>query len=95
MNSVSSFAQNKMVHKWYTPPIFLEKASFMYNMSCGLKTQEIQGFDMISANNVTLRIGKKALFEDVNKVLTSGTNLHEDTGLGTDRSIMDIPNVNK
>ena len=28
---------------------------------------------MISANNVTLRIGKKALFEDVNIKFTEGT----------------------
>ena len=28
---------------------------------------------MIAANNVTLRIGKKALFEDVNIKFTEGT----------------------
>jgi ATPase subunit of ABC transporter with duplicated ATPase domains len=31
-----------------------------------------RGFNMISANNVTLRIGKKALFEDVNIKFTEG-----------------------
>ena len=33
----------------------------------------LQGdFQMISANNVTLRVGKKALFEDVNIKFTEG-----------------------
>ena len=31
-----------------------------------------RGLEMISANNVTLRIGKKALFEDVNIKFTEG-----------------------
>jgi ATPase subunit of ABC transporter with duplicated ATPase domains len=33
---------------------------------------ELEGVNMISANNVTLRIGKKALFEDVNIKFTEG-----------------------
>ena len=34
----------------------------------------LQGdFQMISANNVTYRVGKKALFEDVNIKFTEGT----------------------
>ncbi len=47
-------------------------------MPCGLyhfmksKIQKNEDFNMISANNVTLRIGKKALFEDVNIKFTEG-----------------------
>lgn len=38
---------------------------------------------MISANNVTLRIGKKALFEDVNIKFTEGKkHLHLQVFLG-------------
>jgi len=36
------------------------------------KIQKNEDFNMISANNVTLRIGKKALFEDVNIKFTEG-----------------------
>ena len=34
---------------------------------------------MIQANNVTLRVGKKALFEDVNIKFTEGIYLSEDS----------------
>ena len=39
---------------------------------------------MISANNITLRIGKKALFEDVNIKFTEGNcyGLISDNGAG-------------
>ena len=39
---------------------------------------------MISANNITLRVGKKALFEDVNIKFTEGNcyGLHYANGAG-------------
>ena len=36
---------------------------------------------MISANNVTLRIGKKALFEDVNIKFTEGNGNYKVVGV--------------
>jgi ATPase subunit of ABC transporter with duplicated ATPase domains len=41
-------------------------------METGRKFRKYEVFNMISANNVTLRIGKKALFEDVNIKFTEG-----------------------
>ncbi len=38
----------------------------------GLFSKEVEVFFMISANNVTYRVGKKALFEDVNIKFTEG-----------------------
>jgi ABC-type polysaccharide/polyol phosphate transport system ATPase subunit len=37
-----------------------------------IRVSEIRRLQMISANNVTLRVGKKALFEDVNIKFTEG-----------------------
>lgn len=44
----------------------------MYNNRSDFKPENDEDFNMISANNVTLRIGKKALFEDVNIKFTEG-----------------------
>ena len=43
--------------------------AFLQNKTAGCVSMEV---NMISANNVTLRIGKKALFEDVNIKFTEG-----------------------
>jgi len=50
------------------PPLCIIKEAVLP----GRKIVEKAGFHMISANNVTLRIGKKALFEDVNIKFTEG-----------------------
>ena len=46
----------------------------MYNNKSDRQPHNIEnrGFNMISANNVTYRVGKKALFEDVNIKFTEG-----------------------
>ena len=46
----------------------------MYNRICDFQSKSIRirGFTMISANNVTYRVGKKALFEEVNIKFTEG-----------------------
>ena len=48
---------------------------------------------MISANNITLRVGKKALFEDVNIKFTEGNcyGLIGANGAGSPHSLRSFP----
>ena len=50
----------------------LEKVQNSQKNSRNCSLKKIRGKKMIQANNVTLRIGKKALFEDVNIKFTEG-----------------------
>ena len=53
-----------------TVAVFLENSAYLciirYVCLNDEKYRKIEGLNMISANNVTYRVGKKALFEDVN-----------------------------
>ena len=41
-------------------------------MDSNIKADKRKGTNMISASNISLRVGKKALFEDVNIKFTEG-----------------------